>query len=189
MNEADYSLSVARLADLVKRTLLVMFGRRPVSGTYVFDAPALWQAIWASMIFTLIVMMYPAISNGPMVLFTRLTVQLLAVVLTVLIFIRILNNSGLSNRIFAYLVPFLWVGNVHRLFGGAVENVIIITADLTYSVLLFGLFFWVVYWLWRIGRDQLGRDGWYATGLIFLSIVIDTGLQVFLMSRVQIPVG
>ena len=49
--------------------------------------------------------------------------------------------------------------------------------------------FWTVYWLWRIGRDQLGRDGWYATGLIFLSIVIDTGLQVFLMSRVQIPVG
>ena len=39
------------------------------------------------------------------------------------------------------------------------------------------------------GAYQLGRDGWYATGLIFLSIVVDTGLQAFLMSRVQIPVG
>ncbi len=189
MTGPDDSLSAARLTDLVKRTLMVMFGQRPVSGTYTLDAPAVWQAIWASMIFTVIVMIYPAITNGLMVLFTRLTVQLLAVVVTVLIFIRILNNSGLSNRIFAYLVPFLWVGNVHRLFGGAVENVIIITEDLTYSILLFGLFFWTVYWLWRIGRDQLGRDGWYATGLIFLSIVIDTGLQVFLMSRVHIPVG
>ena len=189
MTGTNYSLSAVRLTDLVKRTLMVMSGRRPVSGTYTLDAPSVWQAIWASMIFTVIVMIYPAINNGLMVLLTRLTVQLLAVVVTVLIFIRILNNSGLSNRIFAYLVPFLWVGNVHRLFGGAVENVIIITEDLTYSILLFGFFFWTVYWLWRIGRDQLGRDGWYATGLIFLSIVIDTGLQVFLMSRVQIPVG
>ena len=107
MTGTDDSLSAARLTDLVKRTLMVMFGRRPVSGTYTLDAPAVWQAIWASMIFTVIVMIYPAITNGLMVLFTRLTVQLLAVVVTVLIFIRILNNSGLSNRIFAYLVPFL----------------------------------------------------------------------------------
>ena len=189
MQHYGLTLAPVVLFTYIKRTVLVMLGKLSIDDAFQANIPGLWQAIWASMIFTVIVMIYPAITNGLMVLFTRLTVQLLAVVVTVLIFIRILNNSGLSNRIFAYLVPFLWVGNVHRLFGGAVENVILITEDLTYSILLFGLFFWTVYWLWRIGRDQLGRDGWYATGLIFLSIVIDTGLQVFLMSRVQIPVG
>ena len=78
MTGTDDSLSAARLTDLVKRTLMVMFGRRPVSGTNTLDVPAVWQAIWASMIFTVIVMVYPAITNGLMVLFTRLTVQLLA---------------------------------------------------------------------------------------------------------------
>ena len=185
MTGTDDSLSAARLTDLVKRTLMVMFGRRPVSGTYTLDAPAVWQAIWASMIFTVIVMIYPAITNGLMVLFTRLTVQLLAVVVTVLIFIRILNNSGLSNRIFAYLVPFLWVGIVHRLFGGAVENVIIITEDLTYSILLFGLFFWTVYWLWRIGRDIVGKGGWVASGFIVLSFAIDVALLYMLQMRLS----
>ena len=89
MTGTDESLSAARLTDLVKRTLMVMFGRRPVSGTYTLDAPSVWQAIWASMIFTVIVMIYPAITNGLMVLFTRLTVQLLAVVVTVLLFIHV----------------------------------------------------------------------------------------------------
>ena len=44
MTGTDDSLSAARLTDLVKRTLMVMFGRRPVSGTYTLDAPAVWQA-------------------------------------------------------------------------------------------------------------------------------------------------
>ena len=72
MTGTDDSLSAARLTDLVKRTLMVMFGRRPVSGTYTLDGPAVWQAIWASMIFTVIVMIYPAITNGLMVLFLSL---------------------------------------------------------------------------------------------------------------------
>jgi hypothetical protein len=58
MNETDYSLSPGRLMDLVKQTLLVMLGRRPFSGTYAFDAAAVWQAIWASVIFTLVVSLY-----------------------------------------------------------------------------------------------------------------------------------
>ena len=37
MTGTDESLSAARLTDLVKRTLMVMFGRRPVSGTYTLD--------------------------------------------------------------------------------------------------------------------------------------------------------
>ena len=48
MTGTDDSLSAARLTDLVKRTLMVMFGRRPVNGTYTLDAPAVWQAIWTS---------------------------------------------------------------------------------------------------------------------------------------------
>ena len=37
MTATDDSLSAARLTDLVKRTLMVMFGRRPVSGTYTLE--------------------------------------------------------------------------------------------------------------------------------------------------------
>ena len=189
MNEADYSLSAGRLVTLVKHTLLVMLGRRPFSGTYAFDAPAVWQAIWASVMFTLLVSLYPGLSSGAGVLVANLILQLLAVVLMVLLFVMILRNAGLENRIFAFVVPFLWVENVQHLFGGVVQNLVIITGDGTLLILITPLIFWSIYWLWRIGRDQLGRGGWFATGLLFLSFVIDAGLFMFVQSRAQVPLG
>jgi len=189
MTEADHSLSPGRLAGLVKQTLLVMLGRRPFSGTYVFDAPAVWQAIWASVIFTLIVSLYPGLRSGYGILIANLILQLLAVVLMVLLFASILRAAGLEKRTFAFVVPFLWVENVQHLFGGLVQNLVIVTGDGTLLILITPLIFWTVYWLWRIGRDQLGRGGWFATGLLFLSFVIDAGLFMFVQSRAQIPLG
>jgi hypothetical protein len=187
VNEADNSLAFGRLAELFKRTLLVMLGRRPISGSYAFDAPAVWQAIWASVIFTFIVSVYPGLRTGIGVLAANLILQLVAVVLMVLLFATILRGAGLSDRLFAFTVPFLWVENVQHLVGGLVQNLVIVSGDATMLVLITPLIFWTVYWLWRIGRDQLGRGGWFATGLLFLSFVIDAGLFMFVQSRVQIP--
>ena len=187
MSEADNSLAFGRLAELLKRTLLVMLGRRPISGSYVFDAPAVWQAIWASVIFTLIVSIYPGLRTGIGVLAANLILQLVAVVLMVLLFATILRGAGLTDRLFAFTVPFLWVENVQHLVGGLVQNLVILSGDATMLILITPLIFWTVYWLWRIGRDQLGRGGWFATGLLFLSFVIDAGLFMFVQSRVQLP--
>ena len=107
----------------------------------------------------------------------------------VLLFAAILRGAGLSERLFAFTVPFLWVENVQHLVGGLVQNLVILTGDGTLLILITPLIFWTVYWLWRIGRDQLGRGGWFATGLLFLSFVIDAGLFLFVQSRVQMPLG
>ncbi|MEC8673347.1 MAG: hypothetical protein VXY13_06350 [Pseudomonadota bacterium] len=187
MNEADNSLAFARLSALFKSTLMVMLGRRPISGSYVFTAPAVWQAIWASVIFTFIVSVYPGLRTGISVLLANLILQLVAVVLMVLLFAAILRGAGLADRLFAFTVPFLWVENVQHLVGGVVQNLVILSGDATMLILLTPLIFWTVYWLWRIGRDQLGRGGWFATGLLFLSFVIDAGLFFFVQSRVQVP--
>ena len=187
MNESDNSLAFGRLAELFKRTLLVMLARRPISGSYVFDAPAVWQAIWASVIFTFIVSVYPGLRTGIGVLAANLILQIVAVVLMVLLFAAILRGAGLADRLFAFTVPFLWVENVQHLVGGLVQNLVIVSGDATMLILITPLIFWTVYWLWRIGRDQLGRGGWFATGLLFLSFVIDAGLFFFVQSRVQMP--
>jgi len=187
VNEADNSLAFARLSELFKSTIMVMLGRRPISGSFVFDAPAVWQAIWASVIFTFIVSVYPGLRTGISVLAANLILQLVAVVLMVLLFATILRGAGLADRLFAFTVPFLWVENVQHLVGGVVQNLVILSGDATMLILLTPLIFWTVYWLWRIARDQLGRDGRFATGLLFLSFGIDAGLFLFVQSRVQIP--
>lgn len=194
MTETDYSLAPARLMSLIKHTLLVMLGRRPMNGTYAFDAPAVWQAVWASVIFTFIVSIYPGVRSGAGLLIANLLLQVLllqvvAVVLMVLLFVVILRNAGMASRVFAFVVPFLWVENVRHFVGGIIQNLVILTGDGTMLILLTPLIFWTIYWLWRIGRDQLGRGGWFATGLLFLSFVIDAGLFLFARSRVQFPLG
>ena len=189
MTETDYSLAPSRLIGLIKHTLLMMLGRRPMSGIFAFDAAAVWQAIWASVIFTFVVSIYPGVQSGFALLLANLLLQLLAVVLMVLLFVVILRNAGLANRVFAFVVPFLWVENGQHFVGGIIQNLVILTGDGTMLILLTPLIFWTIYWLWRIGRDQLGRGGWFATGLLFLSFVIDAGLFLFVQSRVQMPLG
>ncbi|MEC9146007.1 MAG: hypothetical protein VYB26_06410 [Pseudomonadota bacterium] len=189
MTENDYSLAPSRLLNLTGHTLLMMLGRRPMSGTFAFDSAAVWQAIWASVIFTFVVSIYPGVRSGVALLIANLLLQLVAVVLLVLLLVVILRNAGLACRVFAFVVPFLWVENVQHLVGGLIQNLVILTGDGTMLILLTPLIFWTVYWLWRIGRDQLGRGGWFATGLLFLSFVIDAGLFLFVQSRVQIPLG
>ena len=186
MSEADDSLALGRLAALVKHTLLMMLGRRPIGSGFILAPAGVWQAVWTSVIFTLIVSVYPGLRVGVSVLLANLILQLVAVVLMVLLFAAILRGGGLSDRIFAFVVPFLWVENVQHLFGGLVQNLVILTGDATLLILITPLIFWTVYWLWRIGRDQLGRGGWFATGLLFLSFVIDAGLFLFVQSRVHI---
>ena len=187
MTETDNSLAFARLSTLFKTTIMMMLGRRPINGSFAFTAPAVWQAIWASVIFTLIVSVYPGLRTGLSVLAANLILQLVAVVLMVLLFAVILRGAGLGDRLFAFTVPFLWVENVQHLVGGVLQNLVMLMANGTILILITPLIFWTIYWLWRIGRDQLGRGGWFATGLLCLSFVIDAGLFFFVQSRVQIP--
>ena len=189
MTEADNSLALGRLAALGKHTLMMMLGRHPIGSGFDLAPAGVWQAVWTSVIFTFIVSVYPGLRVGVSVLLANLILQLVAVVLMVLLFAAILRGAGLSDRIFAFVVPFLWVENVQHLVGGLVQNLVILTGDATLLILITPLIFWTVYWLWRIGRDQLGRGGWFATGLLFLSFVIDAGLFLFVQSRVHIPLG
>ena len=38
---------------------------------------------------------------------------------------------------------------------------------------------WITFSLWRIGKEEVGLSGWGATGMIFLSVVIEASLGMF----------
>ena len=183
------NLSPSSLFALIRVTLLVMLGRKPAIGSYDTSPAGVWQAVAASIVFTLLVTIYPGLEATPNLFFAALLLQLIGVVMLVLLINLLLKALGRPDKLLPFIVPFLWIENLQQLLGGIVQSLTVMTGDQTLMISILPVAVWTCYWLWRIGRDQLGRDGWYATGLIFLSIVIDTGLQVFLMSRVQIPVG
>ena len=189
MTAMDNSLSFGRLAELIKLTLLVMLGRRPVEASYDLSQAGVWQAIWASMIFTFLVAIFPGMQNGFSLLAANMLMQLVAILVMVLLFAMTLRTTGLEARVCAFIVPFLWIENVQHLFSGLVQNLVIVTGDATLLILITPLIFWSVYWLWRVGRDQLGRGGWFATGLLFMSFMIDAVMFMFVQNRVQLPTG
>ena len=99
MTEPDNSLAPGRLMALVRHTLMMMLGRRPIASGFVLAPQGVWQAIWTSVIFTFIVSVYPGLRVGVSVLLANLILQLVAVVLMVLLFAAILRGAGLSDRI------------------------------------------------------------------------------------------
>ena len=64
-----------------------------------------------------------------------------------------------------------------------------VSRDTGLMILVAPLVFWSVYWLWRVGYDQLDKRGWLAAGLLLMSFFINAGLSMFLQNRVDIPLG
>jgi len=187
MQHYGLSLAPAVLLVYIKRTLLVMLGRLPANDAFATNVTGLWQAVWASLIFTFLVSVYPGIQTGLVLLFANMMMQLVAVVAMVLLFMRVLRMMGLESRTFAYIVPFLWVENVQHLFAGLIQNLMIVMADSQLLLLITPIIIWTVYWLWRLGKDQLQRGGWVATGFLALSFIIDLLLFSVVQLRVHLP--
>ena len=84
---------------------------------------------------------------------------------------------------FAICCSFLWIENFQQLLGGTIQNIVVITGDQSVMVLILLVAIWTCYWLWRIGRDIVGKGGWVAVGFIALSFLIDVALLYMLQAR------
>ena len=164
-------------------SLRVMAGRQPLAGSFGADAPALWQAIGAGMVFTLLVTVYPGVGSSLSLFAATFIAQFIGVVLMLLLMHMILRGVGRSQKFLPYAVPFLWIENVQQFFGGMIQNLVIITSDHTILVLILPLAGWTCYWMWRIGRDVIGKGGLLAAALVGLSMMVDVTLLFAVQSR------
>ena len=189
MQHYGLTLAPGVLFIYIKRTVLVMLGRLSIDDAFQANIPGLWQAIWSSMIFTFLVSVYPGIQNGLTLLFANMMMQMLAVLVMVFLFMAALRALQLEARMFAYIVPFLWIENVQHLFAGIIQNLVIVSANPKLLMLITPIIVWTIYWLWRLGKVQLQRGGWIATGFLSLSFAIDLLLFIIVQVRVHMPVG
>ena len=112
MTQYGLSLAPAVLLTYIARSFLVMLGRIKMNDAFQLNATGLWQAIWASVVLTFLVSAYPAFKMNGSLLLANIVIQIVAIVAMVLIFMSILRAAQLESRVFAYLVPFLWIENV-----------------------------------------------------------------------------
>ncbi len=177
------NLSPSALIGMVRVTLLVLFGRRPAIGSFDASPRGLWQAVASSVIFTTLVTIYPALESTPRLFLSAIILQFIGIVLLVLAFDIFLKAIDRPAKFLPFAVPFLWIENLQQLLGGIIQNIVVITGDQSVMVLILLVAIWTCYWLWRIGRDIVGKGGWVAAGFIALSFVIDVVLLYMLQAR------
>ena len=180
---ASSGLSLQILLGQIAVSLRVMAGRQPLAGSFGVDPPALWQAIGAGMIFTLLVTIYPGVGSSLSLFAATFIAQFIGVVLMVLLMHMIINAVGRPQKFLPFAIPFLWIENVQILFGGMIHNVGQLTSDPTIWLLIIPLAIWTCYWMWRIGRDVIGKGGFLAAALVGLSMMVDVTLLFAVQSR------
>jgi hypothetical protein len=180
---ASSGLSPKILLGQIAVSLQVMAGRQPLVGSFGVDASALWQAIGASMVFTLLVTIYPGVGSSVSLFAATFIAQFIGVVLMLLLMQMILRSVGRPRKFLPFAVPFLWIENVQQLFGGMIQNLVILTSDHTILLLILPLAVWTCYWMWRIGRDVIGKGGFLAAALVGLSMMVDVTLLFAVQSR------
>ena len=176
-------LTPKNLLGQIAISLRVMAGRQPVVGSFGVDRDALWQAVAAGMIFTFLVTIYPGVDSSLSLFAGTFIAQFIGVILMLLLMNMILQAVDRSQKFLPFVVPFLWIENVQQLFGGIIQNLVIVTNDHTILLLILPLAIWTCYWMWRIGRDVLGKGGFLAAALVGLSMLVDVLLLFAVQSR------
>ena len=106
MEQQSRMISPGAFVEMVKRTLLVMLGRRPFAGSYDASPDGVWQAIWASVVITtgIGISLKMTIAVGSLVSYVLF--ELIQIIAVVLVLNAILRQRGLTAQAFSFLVPF-----------------------------------------------------------------------------------
>ena len=171
------------LIEKISVSLRVMAGRQPIVGSFTLNSDGLWQAVVAGMIFTLLVTIYPGVGSSLSLFAGSFIAQFIGVILLLLLINMILQAVGRPQKFLPFSVPFLWVENIQQLFGGIVQNLVILTNDHTILLMILPLAIWTCYWMWRIGRDIVGKGGFLAAAIVGLSMMVDVCLLFAVQSR------
>ena len=88
----------------------------------------------------------------------------------------IFEKIGKADAFFKFIVPFNWIQSFQ-----AIVMLLFAVLGLIFppSVFVFfgiGVVIWVTFSLWRVGKEEIGLSGWGATGMIFLSVIIEASL-------------
>ena len=91
----------------------------------------------------------------------------------------IFERIGKGDAFYKFIIPFNWIQSFQAVL---MLSFAILRLILPPSIFVFfgiGVVIWVTFSLWRIGKEEVGLSGWGATGLIFLSVVIEASLGMF----------
>ncbi len=91
----------------------------------------------------------------------------------------IFEKIGKAHRFYKFIIPFNWIQSFQAILmlSFAVLGLILPPSIFVFFGIM--VVIWVTFSLWRIGKEEVGLTGWGATGMIFLSVIIEASLGMF----------
>ena len=91
----------------------------------------------------------------------------------------IFEKIGKDDKFFKFIIPFNWIQSFQAILmlSFAVLGLILPPSIFVFFGIM--VVIWVTFSLWRIGKEEVGVTGWGATGMIFLSVIIEASLGMF----------
>ena len=92
---------------------------------------------------------------------------------------KIFEKIGKGDKFFKFIIPFNWIQSFQAILmlSFAVLGLILPPSIFVFFGIM--VVIWVTFSLWRIGKEEVGLTGWGATGMIFLSVIIEASLGMF----------
>ncbi len=84
-----------------------------------------------------------------------------------------------GDKFYRFIIPFNWIQSFQAILmlSFAVLGLILPPSIFVFFGIM--VVIWVTFSLWRIGKEEVGLTGWGATGMIFLSVIIEASLGMF----------
>ena len=91
----------------------------------------------------------------------------------------IFERIGKGDAFYKFIIPFNWIQSFQAVLMLSFDILGLILPPSIFVFFGIGVVIWVTFSLWRIGKEEVGLSGLGATGMIFLSVVIEASLGMF----------
>ena len=161
-----------------------MSKKSKVSSVFNLNASGFWDSCWTVFLINAVVSTLASygikanidgdIQNG--ILPRLLLITIIDICLFSILVNTIFEKIGKPDAFYKFIIPFNWIQSFQ-----AIVMLLFAVLGLIFppSVFVFvgsGVVIWVTFSLWRVGKEEVGLSGWGATGMIFLSVIIEASL-------------
>ena len=161
-----------------------MSKKNNVTSAFNLTSSGFWDSCWTVFLINAVVSTLASygikanidgdIQNG--ILPRLLLITIIDICLFSILVNTIFEKIGKPDAFYKFIIPFNWIQSFQ-----AIVMLLFAVLGLIFppSVFVFfgiGIVIWVTFSLWRVGKEEIGLTGWGATGMIFLSVIIEASL-------------
>lgn len=161
-----------------------MSKKNNVTSVFNLNISGFWDSCWTVFLINAVVSILASygikanidgdIQNG--ILPRLLLITIIDICLFSILVNTIFEKMGKPDAFYKFIIPFNWIQSFQ-----AIVMLLFAVLGLIFppSVFVFvgiGVVIWVTFSLWRVGKEEIGLSGWGATGMIFLSVIIEASL-------------